>query len=393
MANTYPFSDPVGVSLDTTHSIGLEAIDHRRGLGALSQPQFGNASGTISGVFPGATPSSGPPDDLAFYAVSGLTVSFRSGHYACDRGAGNLFLGMSYGGWSVTLDSGDEVNPRIDMVVIRVRDPGPGGLDANKGDTESARPIVLKGTPAASPLKPTAQLTNGDVPLWSFTVGAGSNANSVIADADERLAVVARGGIYPAPSWDTRVGAYEGHYRDNVATNALERWSGTAWEQVASPAAWTQFTPTLYSQDGACNLGSGGIAQGAYQVMGKTARVRYYFVAKRPCNLGHGSIYVLLPAGMVAASATTGAGVGDQHGRCQVNTEDAGYQKWVGDAEMWAGTNKLYATFPLNASTSVLGYYSAATPNGGAGSGVPSIPNGFPDPTRGLGINIELEIK
>lgn len=388
MANSYPFSDPVAISRNTANSLGTEFADLRRGLSGLSQPMYGATSGTISGVFPDGVGSAGISNALQGSVSSGLTVQHNAGNYALDRGSGNLYLGMAYSNFTLTLDQGDATNPRIDMVVIRHADPG---LTGETTATQSAWPQVLKGTPAASPTKPTNQLTPTDVPLTSYTVGGGSNRNNILAVADERLLIVARGGIYPKADQDTRPGAYEGQYRDNVATNGLERWNGEVWEQVATPASWTQFTPTLYSAAGQVNLGSGGVAFGAYQLMGKTLRVRYLFQAVRPCNMGTGSIYTLLPAGLVAASGVSG--IADQHGRCQVNTEDAGYQMWVGDAEVYAGQNKIYPMFPLSASTPVMGNYTVATQSGGVGTGIPLIPSGYPDPTRGLGIYIEMEVQ
>lgn len=386
MANTFPFSDPIGVSLDSAHSIGLEAIDHRRGQGGLSQPMYGNTFGTLSGVFPGGTTGAGIHNDLGFTGASGLTVNFNAGHYACDRGTGNLFLGMAYAGWSLNLDSGDAVNPRIDMIVIRVRDPGPDGLDAGSNVSESARPTVLKGSPAASPSKPTGQLTNGDVPLWSFTVGGGSNANAIIANQDERLSVVARGGIYPRPAWDTRPGAYEGQYRDNEATKSLERWNGSVWDAVASPAVWNQFTPALYSSGGKCSLGSGGIAAGYYIIVGKILHLRYTFYAQPGVNMGYGAIYTYLPPGLIAAR------YGEQHIYCKINCPVPQTQIYMGECFVAENQTIMQPYFPLSSTNNVIGYYKAADQAGVPDHSVPYIPNGFADPAI-LCIQGTLEIQ
>lgn len=374
MSNLFPFSDPVAVTRDTTNSIGVEMIDLRRGLGALSQPQSGNTFGTTSGVFPGGTTGAGFHNDLAFTGASGLTLNFNAGHYACDRGTGNLYLGMAYAGWSITLDTGDAVNPRIDMVVIRNRDPR--GLDSSlTGITQSAWPVILKGSPAASPAKPTGQLTNGDVPLWSFTVGGGSNANSIIANQDERMAVAARGGIYPKPSWDTRTGAYEGAYRDNLTSKALERWNGTGWDAVASPAVWSQFTPQLFSTGGgACSLGSGGTAAGYYIVTGKIMHLRYVFYGQSGANMGFGQIYTNLPSGVIAAR------FGEQHIYCKINTPIPQTMIFMGECFIPENQTRMYPYFPLNGGDVRIAFYKVADQAGQPDKSVPWVPGGYADP-------------
>lgn len=384
MANTYSFADPVAITKATANNLGLEMIDLRRGLSGLSQPMYGGTVGALTGVFPDGTASAGLPNPL-WASYSGLTVTFNGGNYAVDRGGGNLYLGMAYAGWSMTLDVGDAINPRIDTVVIRHRDPG---LAGEENATQSAWPVILKGTPAASPSKPTAQITAADVPLMSFTVGGGGNANTILASSDERLFITARGGIYPRGSQDSRPGAYEGHYRDNQVTGALERWDGNAWTVIASAMEWTPFTPGLWSSAGAVNLGSGGQAAGRYQVIGKLLRVRYAWDANTGCNFGYGPIYTRLPAGLIAASQ-----LGDHHGRAQLNTETGGYRQWLGDAGLWSGTNQVFLWFPKSQSDVTTAQYQVASSQGQAGTGIPYIANGFPDPLRGLTAQLDVEIQ
>lgn len=377
MSNGFPFSDPVGISRHTAQSIGLEAIDHRRGQGGLSAPMYGNTFGTISGVFPGGTTGQGPSNDLACTGTSGLVANFNAGHYACDRGTGNLYLGMAYAGWSVTLDAGDAVNPRIDAVVIRNRDPG--GLDyPGTGITESARPTILKGTPAASPSRPTGQLTSGDVVLAYLTVGGGSNANQVIAVNDARLFVVARGAIGIRTAWDTRPGAYEGDFTYNLVNKSLDVWDGDGWVAVASPAVWTAFTPRLYADSGECYLGNTGSAFGRYIVTGKIMHIRMEFRAQIPgCNMGTGYITTRIPGGYKSAKLR------ESHIHCKLNSMSLGngpQSIWLGDLYIPPDSTMMGFYFPTAKDNVQLNAYRVASQAGQAGGSIPYIPNGYADP-------------
>lgn len=388
MANDFPFSDPVAITRSAASSLGVEMADLRRGLSGLSQPMYAGTAGAISGVFPDGTNGAGIANALQGSVVSGRTLGFNAGNYAIDRGAGNLYLGMAYQTWTLTLDQGDAVNPRIDMVVIRHADPG---LSGETSTTQSAWPVILKGSPAATPVKPTAQMTAADVPLLSCTVGGGSNANAILALTDERQIIVTRGGIYPRHSNDARPGAYEGHYRDNVANDNLERWSGTAWEPVASPAVWTTFTPRLIATgtNTDINIGTNAIKTCRYQLLGKTLRFQYFFKwGAQPWNGGSGAIYTLLPTGYVAADNTFTWWFSSH---LWVNNA----QGTVGDIGGWGwmrgGTNKLQPSFPVTANNLIQGYYTIANAQGAGNTGCPQV-NAYPEGGE-LAISGQIEVQ
>ncbi len=380
-------SDPVAITRDAANALGISALDMRQGLTGLSAPSTGNTFGGISGVFPGGTSGGGLSNDCQVFASSGMTVTVNGGHYAADRGSLGAYLGMITGAVAVTHGSANVSNPRIDYVVIRTRDPG-----VDTGTTQSAYIQVLPGSPAAVPTEPSNQMTSGDVLLAAVTIRA--NTSSVLSSdiSDRRKFIAARGGIQPTnPLNASSAGSYEGDYRDNTATNALERWNGSAWEVVASPAAWVRFTPQLFSDGaGAVNLGSGGVAQGAYQQIGKTLRVRYYFQAVRPCNLGYGNIYTKLPNNLYSAVSP-----GDHHGRCQLNTQPPGgaYLSWIGDAGVFSNSNLVYPSFNKTVTDNTFAPYRVAASQGAIGTGIPFLTNEYPDPLRGLGISVELEVQ
>lgn len=355
---------------------------------ALGPPGAGNVVAGQSGVFPGGTAGAGLPGRCKVAAGGGMTVTVSGGQYAVDRGiAIGMFLGSVTGTVTVTHPSASPTNPRIDYVIVRTRDPG-----IDTGVTESAKVIILPGSPSPVPAEPADQLTSGDLLLAAVLIRAGTVSIAATDVADRRRWVTARGGITPYdPAVYTPVGAYEGQYFDNVATEALERWDGTKLVQVAQASPWVDFTPVLVSSAGPVNLGPNGIAQGAYQKLGKTLNVRYYFQAFRPCNFGFGPITSLLPGGFVAGGVP--APMEDQHGRAQLNTQSPNYQSWIGDSGIYSGQNIVRPSFALAQNKVDMGWYQVASQAGAPGTGIPMIPNEFPDPLRGLGISMTIQIQ
>jgi hypothetical protein len=129
---------------------------------------------------------------------------------------------------AVTFDDGDASNPRIDSVMIVIRDDP---YDST-GFTD-VRIVVEKGTPAASPVRP-ALPTEASLRLFDVNVPAGVSAGSGGIDwindvTDTRTYAVALGGI----GLGNNPGAYAGQWRDSGGTaGTLSRYNGTAWESA-----------------------------------------------------------------------------------------------------------------------------------------------------------------
>ncbi|MFE9396790.1 hypothetical protein [Streptomyces flavidovirens] len=123
---------------------------------------------------------------------------------------------------------GDPQFPRKDTVALRVQDSTYDGTGQVRAYVE-----IMKGTPAASPVAPTA--TGTAEKLYEITVPAGASAGTggidwATAVADRRRNTTGVGGIM-AGGWTASYnGSYAGQYRDNAGV--LERWSGTTWEPV-----------------------------------------------------------------------------------------------------------------------------------------------------------------
>jgi hypothetical protein len=90
---------------------------------------------------------------------------------------GNRTVGGSVAA-SVAVTAADPTNPRIDIVVVSPPDNGSGNR-VNSGEFKNATFEVIAGTPAATPVAPSAP--DGKILLAKVTVGAGA---TTITDAD-----------------------------------------------------------------------------------------------------------------------------------------------------------------------------------------------------------------
>ncbi|MER5433889.1 hypothetical protein [Streptomyces sp. NPDC002588] len=180
-----------------------------------------------SGVLPGS--------ENGLYRVTGLWLNGTAGAMTATVSPGRAVIQSTAarGAYPVAVTDpvplvfadGDAQYGRIDLVVLRIYDD----LYDASGRSEAAVEIV-KGTPATTPVAPTAP----DASLVLFTVAVAKNAGAGsggiawdTARVDLRPTTVAVGGILPTRSDDTAPGGYPGHYRDIDST--LQRWDSTAW--------------------------------------------------------------------------------------------------------------------------------------------------------------------
>lgn len=157
------------------------------------------------------------------YAVStdgsGLDVQVAAG-YAIIRG----HAVQNDGPVTVTMDPADTVNPRIDIVVLRL-----------SPDLDGISLAVVKGTPAANPTAPSLTQTEADVyelPLAQVRV----NANALNVAASD-VTSVRSWGSHKFGVWTTAdrpVNPYIGKPGFNISLNGAEVWNGTKWESVVS---------------------------------------------------------------------------------------------------------------------------------------------------------------
>ncbi|MEU6881996.1 hypothetical protein [Streptomyces sp. NPDC046712] len=193
-----------------------------------------NPLGVRSGILPGTFDGK--------FRVGGLWMS-SAGPMTATVYAGKAVVqgGNSDGAYPVALDQdmtitfgdGDPLNPRIDLVVLRVYDN-----DADLQGKYDAVVEIVKGEAKAVPVAPGAPARS--LVLFSVKVKAGASAGTGGIEwttsgtvTDLRTTTVAAGGILPVYNNAGVAGSYPGQYQDNDNAHYLQRWDGTAW--VAYP--------------------------------------------------------------------------------------------------------------------------------------------------------------
>ncbi|MEX0173578.1 hypothetical protein [Streptomyces sp. LMG1-1-1.1] len=192
-----------------------------------------NPLASRSGILPGTFDGK--------FRVGGLWMS-SSGPMTATVYAGRAVIQgpNNQGAYPVTLDAdtvltfgdGDPLNPRIDLVVLRVYDDEFDSLTRNEAVLE-----IVKGQPKAQPEAPAAPPLS--LVLFSVKVKAGASAGTGGIDwvggasTDLRTTLVGVGGILPVYNNAGVPGSYPGQYQDNDNAHLLQRWDGTAW--VAYP--------------------------------------------------------------------------------------------------------------------------------------------------------------
>lgn len=139
------------------------AEDVRRWIGA----SVNDTEGVVLAGDLEVTEKSGTPDMSVDVAagrafIAGTEATYQGHYFAENRGSSNVAVAAS-----------DPTNPRIDLVVVRVRD------SAYSGGTDTVSIEVVTGTPAASPATPSTP----DNSLLLATVDVAALASAIV-DAD-----------------------------------------------------------------------------------------------------------------------------------------------------------------------------------------------------------------
>ncbi|WP_406061229.1 hypothetical protein OG462_26095 [Streptomyces sp. NBC_01077] len=195
-----------------------------------------------SGILPGSIDGKYRVGGLSMTSSGPMTAIVHHGR-AIIQGAGNQ------GAYPVTLDEdavlafqdGDPVNPRLDLVVLRVYDDEFDGLTRSEAALE-----IVRGEPKAQPVAPATPPLS--LPLYLIRVKQGASAgtggiewaNGALTDLRTTLAGV--GGILPVYNNSGVPGSYPGQYQDNDNSHYLQRWDGTSW--VAYPKEVGGVIPT-----------------------------------------------------------------------------------------------------------------------------------------------------
>ncbi|MFE3073111.1 hypothetical protein [Streptomyces sp. NPDC059247] len=195
-----------------------------------------------SGILPGDYEGRYRVGGLKMIGTGPMTATVYHGR-AVVQGA------VAQGAYPVALDQdtvltfadGDPLNPRVDLVVLRVYDDQVDGSKRTEATVE-----IVKGTPAAVPATPATPPTS--LALHAVKVPAGTSAGTggILwtggALIDHRVTTAGVGGIMPVYGNAAVPGAYPGQYQDNDNSHLLQRWDGTAW--VAYPKELGGIAPT-----------------------------------------------------------------------------------------------------------------------------------------------------
>ncbi|MCX4982806.1 hypothetical protein [Streptomyces sp. NBC_00572] len=201
-----------------------------------------NPLASRSGILPGSIEGQYRVGGLSMTSSGPMTATVHHGR-AVIQGADNQ------GAYPVTLDEdtvvtfgdGDPLNPRLDLVVLRVYDDEFDALTRNEAVLE-----IVRGTPKAVPVAPAAPPLS--LPLCQVRVKAGASAGTGGIDwaggalTDLRTTLVGVGGILPVYNNAGVPGSYPGQYQDNDNSHFLQRWDGTSW--VAYPKEIGGVVPT-----------------------------------------------------------------------------------------------------------------------------------------------------
>lgn len=185
-----------------------------------------NSSSALS-TYNGVIPSAGNP--LSLTSTGAMTAQLEIGR-AVVQGL------LTQGCYPVVVTTpeplaftdGDASNPRIDTVMIVIRDDP---YDST-GQTD-VRVMVVEGAPAPSPVEPDLP-TTASLRLWNVRVPAGASAggggiNWGADVTDRRTYTVSLGGIGVGQI----PGVYAGQWRDmGGAAGTLSRFNGTSWESA-----------------------------------------------------------------------------------------------------------------------------------------------------------------
>lgn len=201
----------------------IDPREHRLALDVGMQP-----AGLLL-VRSGLVPSSGAADLVGNGALTAAVAPFAAVIRGTSVAAQGGYRFISETPITVTFGAGNGVNPRIDLVVARVRDNPFDSSGVQSGTVE-----VVAGTPGATPVAPAVPVSS--LLLWQVLVPAGASGGSPInfttARTDRRTWTAALGGTFSVrnvPERNAVADPYPGMevYREDLKFE--ETWDGTQW--------------------------------------------------------------------------------------------------------------------------------------------------------------------
>ena len=311
-----------------------------------------------TGVVEGSTPSASISSNSVIVTAHHVVVEATGGTHVCTTA-----VSMTCPLDTPLPSSGQS---RFDLIVAEIVDTA---------DSATYRLRSVTGVAAGSPSVPATPANT--VALFRVPVTNSGPQTPVAIFGYTR----APGGIRLVRAGDTRAGSYVGDLR-KFDTGQIDVWRGGQWDTVVAPAAWTQFTPTLYSSGSgtAQVMGSGGSAIGRYLIAGKVMHLRYAFRrGTTGFSGGWGDIYTQLPAGVTSAPAE------ETHILAKLNahtlTGNALAGIWMGKCFIPPSSNRMNLYFPISGARSDLTTYRYSdSAQGNPGTGFPQVAGDYPTP-------------
>jgi hypothetical protein len=168
-------------------------------------------------------------------ATADTTVLVRPGAFVCERAGQGPYIGWTESASTVTPPTADVSNPRIDVVFAHVRDIASISTDPSTGPVLD----VLQGTPAASPVAPTA-LPDGASALAQLYRPANDSTITSARITDVRRSSGLWGAVRVLLAGDaiSDPGKVRGELRFRAAAGSLpalvDYWDGTQWRGTMS---------------------------------------------------------------------------------------------------------------------------------------------------------------
>lgn len=342
----------------------------RYAMSALVGKSPTDALAAETGVLPGTASA----DPFSLTSNGGTTsgnpprVSVAPGHCIVQTAAGGTYVCTwpAAANVALTLQAG---SPRIDVLCARVRD-----TDVDASGAKTFDLITVDGTPASSPSAPSVPA--GYVPLWNILVATSGS----LSFTDRRSMTRTAGGVRSVAATDlARAGSHQRDLRIQ-ANGQLDVYLGSTWTNIASPAVWSQFTPTLTTAGDASGVPVGsGSAIGRYIVIGKVMHLRYVFrVGSGAPAAGWGDISTALPAGIVSAPSEETQILAKLNAHWPIGTLQGIY---LGKCFIPPSSTQMNLYFPFSSARCDLGTYQMSNAAGGpAGTGRPLVAGGYPAP-------------
>lgn len=260
----------------------------------------GAISGSTIGVRSGVTGGAG----LGVTAASGMNVTVGAGSFVVavtGSPASGGYQSTLPSSATLTVQTADPSNPRIDIVCAGVTDTG--------GSTSSGWVQIITGTAAASPAAPAAPANS--IILARISVAKGATSITAAAISDVRPYTVTAGGVLPAARGS--VGGYNGQLAYDAASGAFYHNARTGSQQARvlpfAPVTVTRTTSFAYPASPTTVLSANVTVDGATDL-----QITYHVLSVAPSDGNENQIFHQIAVAGTVIDVTAANVPADQEG-------------------------------------------------------------------------------